>query len=241
MHTGYQWLLDPDGNPGTDDGPDIVNCSWSLDAAGVCNTEFEADVAALRAAGIAVVFSAGNFGSTPSTSVSPANNTGSMAVGAVDTLENVASFSSRGPSACDASTYPHLSAPGVLLYTADLTLGGAFPNSWVTVPGGTSFAAPHVSGALALLKSAHPSASLDELEDALLSGAKDLGPVGPDNDAGWGLLDVETSHEILVATPVPALSVWALALLAILMLLAAARKLGGTVVGRSRVSHRQAV
>jgi serine protease AprX len=218
MHMGYQWLLDPDGDPGTDDLPDIANNSWTLDALDVCELEFAADIASLRAADVAVVFAAGNFGPSPSTSVGPANNPGSLAVGAVDSLFEVASISSRGPSACETDPYPRLSAPGVNVYTADLTLGGIFPESWRTVTG-TSFAAPHVSGALALLRGAHPAVPVSELEGALLSGALDLGVAGPDDDTGWGLLDVYAAHELLGAPPaVPALQPWALVLVAALLL-----------------------
>ena len=63
IHQGYQWLLDPDGNPATDDAPHIVNNSWGLeDQADQCIDEFEQDIRALRRAGIAVVFAAGNDG-----------------------------------------------------------------------------------------------------------------------------------------------------------------------------------
>ncbi len=56
---GFQWLLDPDGNPSTDDVPHVINNSWGFDQqAGSCDTVFQADIQALQAAGIAVVFSA---------------------------------------------------------------------------------------------------------------------------------------------------------------------------------------
>ncbi len=107
VHEGFQWLLDPDGNPATDDAPDVVSNSWDLDGStNKCVTEFEPDIQALRASGIAVVFSAGNSGSYPSSSVSPANYPEGFAVGAVDATLTIASFSSRGPSACDARIYP---------------------------------------------------------------------------------------------------------------------------------------
>jgi len=61
IHKGFQWLLDPDGNPATADAPDVVNASWTGSAAG-CNLEFQPDLRNLRAAGILPVFSAGNYG-----------------------------------------------------------------------------------------------------------------------------------------------------------------------------------
>lgn len=65
--------------------------------------------------------------------------------------------------------------------TADITTGGLFPTESAYVSG-TSFAAPHVSGAMALLLQAFPGLSPDELETALEQSALDLGPVGPDDE-----------------------------------------------------------
>ncbi|MFO7594352.1 MAG: S8 family serine peptidase, partial [Pseudomonadota bacterium] len=98
IHQGFQWLLDPDGDPMTLDAPDVVNNSWGFPStAGECYTEFSQDIEVLKAAGIAVVFAAGNEGQNGS--ASPADNPEAFAVGAVDSSNNVASFSSRGPSA----------------------------------------------------------------------------------------------------------------------------------------------
>ncbi len=190
IHQAFQWALDPDGSPETVDSPHVVNNSWGFQpTVGTCWTEFAHDIAILRAAGIAVVFSAGNDGGAASTSESPANNVGSVSVGAVDSSRSVASFSSRGPSACNGSVFPKLAAPGVSVRTADLSFGGAVPNPYAVVSG-TSFSAPHVAGSMALLWSAHPSTNLAAMEAILESTAADLGIAGPDNDAGYGLPDL---------------------------------------------------
>ena len=197
IHQGFQWLLDPDGNPATDDAPDIVNNSWGLlDSVGTCNAEFQADIQALKAADIATVFSSGNDGPSPGTSLSPANNAGNLSVGAVDAAQMIANFSGRGPSACDAGIYPRIAAPGVNIKTSDLSFGGIFPAAYTTVSG-TSFAAAHVTGALALLRSAHPAASVPQLEAAITQTAVDLGSIGPDHDFGYGLLDVAAASSAL--------------------------------------------
>lgn len=199
IHQGFQWLLDPDGNPATDDAPDVVNNSWGFDGnAGGCIPEFESDVHTLKAAGIAVVFSAGNAGPGSATSVSPANYPESFAVGAVDGTGTIAYTGSRGPSACDGSVYPETVAPGVNVRTADLTFGGVIPNSYATVAG-TSYAAPHVSGTMALLLSAFPGLSVAELESALKQSAADLGTAGPDNAYGYGLIDAVAAYSALGA------------------------------------------
>lgn len=209
IHQGFQWLLDPDGNPDVDDAPDVVNNSWHLqNTVNQCNTEFASDIAALKAAGIAVVFAAGNTGPGSATSVSPSNDPQAVAVGAVDQWLTPASFSGRGPSACDGGTYPKIVGPGVSVRSADLTFGGLFPNSYVTVSG-TSFATPHLAGGMALLLHAMAargqSVTLSQLEAAIAESAVDLGAAGPDNDSGMGLLDLVAAYNGLTegAPPPP--------------------------------------
>jgi bacillopeptidase F len=202
IHQSFQWLLDPDGDPYTDDAPDVVNNSWGFRTLlYICYLEFQPDIQALQTSGIAVVFSAGNegiYGPAP-TSISPANNPESFAVGAVSNTLYIAGFSSRGPSACvlENDFFPEVVAPGVSVKTADLTFNGVFPISTQHLSG-TSFAAPHVAGALALLLSAFPELRVSELEAALMDTAVDLGDIGPDNDYGYGLIDVMAAYRSLV-------------------------------------------
>jgi len=197
IHLALQWALDPDGNPDVDDAPDVVNNSWGLpDAAGTCNPEFVDDMMALRASDIAVVFAAGNSGPNISSDLSPANSAPNLVTGAVDETLTVATFSSRGPSSCNGGLYPQVVAPGVNVMTADLTFGGLFPQSFVQVSG-TSFAAAHASGALALLKSAVPAATVTELETAVLDSAIDKGALGPDYDYGMGVVNVADAYNAL--------------------------------------------
>ncbi|MBN2432019.1 MAG: S8 family serine peptidase [Acidobacteria bacterium] len=193
IHRGFQWLLDPDGDLATDDAPDIVNNSWSLlGSLDECVNEFALDIRVLRLFGIHVVFSAGNSGPAASTSVSPANDARSFSVGSVAASRIVTLTSSRGPSACDGSIFPLITAPGAGVRTSDLTFGGVSTHPYVTVSG-TSFAAPHAAGVIALLRSAFPGAGLDSMEEGILAGALDLGEAGPDNAYGHGLLDALTA------------------------------------------------
>lgn len=197
IHQGFQWILNPDGDLATKDAPDIVNASWGLEAINECDSTFVPDIEALEAAGIAVVFAAGNYGPNPSSSISPANNLGAFAAGALDDSLNIASFSSRGPSACDGSIFPHVVAPGVNIKTSALTGGGIFPDSYVYISG-TSFSAPHVAGGMALLLSAFPNATVSEMEWVLEQSALDLGSLGPDNNYGFGLLDALEAYQLLL-------------------------------------------
>jgi len=201
IHLGFQWLLDPDDNPATNDAPDVVNNSWGFrELVNQCFTEFQPDIQALKTAEIAVVFSAGNEGPYPATTISPANYPESFAVGAVDEALAIASSSSRGPSACDDSIYPEAVAPGVNIKTSDLSFGGVFPNSYAYVSG-TSFAAPHLAGAMALLLNANFQATVLELDLALTQSAVDLGLNGPDYDYGNGLVDVVEAYLLLGENP----------------------------------------
>ncbi|PLX83000.1 MAG: hypothetical protein C0617_12980 [Desulfuromonas sp.] len=199
IHRGFQWLLDPDGDPDTDDAPDVVNNSWGFeDFPGVCFDDFDEDLRALRSAGILQVFAAGNMGPDPETSISPANDPNVLSVGSVGNDLEVTFSSSRGPSACDGAVFPDLVAPGEFVKTADITLGGLFTDSYVFVDG-TSFAAPHVAGVAALLLEAFPETPVALLETVLRQGASDLGVQGPDNDAGFGLVNAPASLDALQA------------------------------------------
>jgi hypothetical protein len=193
IHQAFQWLLDPDGNPTTNDAPNVVNGSWTMGAPG-CDLEFQLDLRALRAAGMLPVFAAGNGGPAASTSYSPANYPEALSVGATDSADTVHGTSSRGPSACGGGVFPKLVAPGVGIRTTDLF--SAY--TWQT---GTSMAAPQVSGAVALLLGAFPGLAPDRQEAALENGALDLAPAGPDNDTGYGRLDVLGAYNWLRTAP----------------------------------------
>lgn len=192
VHQGFQWLLDPDGDPDTDDAPHIVSNSWGFETVNQCFQNFQVDIEILRAAGIAVVFSAGNEGPMTSTSVSPGNNVDAFAVGAVDQSMNIGWFSSRGPSACDGRIYPDLVGPGV-------NIRSAIPGGSYGTASGTSFSAPHVAGAMALLLSAFPDLTPAQLEWSLKQTARDLGEPGPDHGYGYGLIDVMAAYDDLAS------------------------------------------
>lgn len=200
IHQGFQWLMDPDNDSATDDAPDIVSNAWNLQASlNSCDSEFQNDINILRQADIAVLYSAGNAGPDSDTSFSPANNDGTIATGAVDETLTVGYFSSRGPSACSGGIYPHVAAPGMNVKTTDLTSGGVILESYA-YKSGTSFAVPHLAGAMALLKSSDTTLSVSDMETAIQQSSVDAGVAGDDNDYGWGLLDVAAAHASLTST-----------------------------------------
>jgi subtilisin family serine protease len=172
VHAALQWALDPDGNPATADTPDVINNSWTQETS-TCDLTFQPDVDALRAANILPVFAAGNVTSANAagSARSPANLPGALAVGSLDTAgTTVLTSSARGPSACAGhATFPDLVAPGQSIRTTDRF------GLYQTLDG-TSFAAPHVAGTLALLLARHPGLTAQQQADALTRDATVLGP-----------------------------------------------------------------
>ena len=189
VHRVFEWALDPDGNPRTSDAPTVVNGSWDDGGPGHCETEFNADLAAMRAAGIVPVFAAGNSGPGASTGASPASAPGAVAVGSVTSADVVSSFSGRGPSQCGKAIFPTLAA-----YGDGIAVSGPGGETLVQ---GTSFAAPQVTGAVALLTAMFPGATPEAIIDALVRGARDVGAPGADTDTGAGVLNVPQSAALL--------------------------------------------
>lgn len=185
VHKIFQWFMDPDDDPETDDAPDVVNCSWGFrlfDTFPWCLPAFRDDLKAWRMAGIIPVFSAGNSGPTVFSGESPGNYPETIAVGATDFLDNIAFFSSRGPGNCDFAIFPDLSAPGVAIYSSGLD------ETYRTLSG-TSFAVPHVVGTIALMLNANPNLLIDAMEGILRTTARPLGFVHPNVTYGWGQVD----------------------------------------------------
>jgi len=195
----FQWIIDPDGNPSTVwDVPTVNSNSWGVTTSHgypPCDQNFWSYIDNCEAAGIVLLFSAGNEGPGAETLRRPAdratNGYNALAVGAVDANNSswpVASFSSRGPSHCtpngSAAIKPEMAAPGVAVRSS--VPGGGYESfGW----DGTSMASPHVNGVIVLMRQACPDLSVDEIKQILYDTAHDLGATGKDNNYGWGMVD----------------------------------------------------
>jgi uncharacterized repeat protein (TIGR01451 family) len=179
LHNAFQWILAPAGDPAL--APDIVNNSWS--STNGFSTEFEPDIQALLAAGIFPLFSAGNSGPGSGTINSPASLNAAFSVGATDINDDIALFSSRGPSPW-GMVKPEISAPGK-------DVRSTLPGGTYGELSGTSMAAPHAAGLAALLLQASPTLAnnLGDIATAMASTATPFGSPIPNNSYGWGRID----------------------------------------------------
>jgi hypothetical protein len=130
--------------------------------------------------GIIFVASAGNSGNNDLQY--PACYDETISVGATDNFDNLAAFSNFGPKI-------DLVAPGqdILSLSLNQTYGSV---------SGTSFAAPIVTGCLALLRSHYPQASIGVIKSKLFQGCQDLGNTDRDFYYGHGLVNVKESLRI---------------------------------------------
>ncbi len=138
-------------NPNPALRPDIVSNSWGSDDPN--DTFYLATVQAWRAAGIIPVFAAGNAGPGCSTAGTPGNFPEVISVGATDQSDQIADFSSRGPSPT-GKVSPNVTAPGVDIVSS-------VPGNGYEAFSGTSMATPHTAGTIALMLSAKPAIAGD--------------------------------------------------------------------------------
>ncbi len=189
LHNGLQWFATQSAK--------VVNNPWGM--ANTTSLEFWDDCQNLQDLGITPVFSIGSGGPGPGTACTPGNYPLVIGVGATDAGDNIASFSARGPAPNQSpwtdTTYwgrpdwnlikPDIAAPGVGVRSA--ALGGGYSTG-----SGTSTAASHVTGAVAILLQKDSLAGYDALYQTLLDYAErpPQGAPYPNNEYGWGRLNV---------------------------------------------------
>jgi len=191
-------------NPDVNRRPDVVGNSYACTPAEGCTANtLLAAMDNLRAAGIFMAVAAGNSGPSCATiNEPPAIYDSAITVGATETSDAIASFSSRGPVTVDGSNRrkPDVVAPGVVVRSS-------VPTDAYGYRSGTSMATPHVAGAVALLWSAFPSLrrNVDLTESVLaitatrlpitqLCGDDSAGQY-PNNVQGHGRIDVYAAYD----------------------------------------------
>jgi subtilisin family serine protease len=153
--------------------------------------------------GTLFVIAAGNKGPNTRTVALPAAATAALTVGAVDSADKLADFSSRGPRLGDFAVKPEITAPGVRTIAARAagTAMGTPLDANYTAASGTSMATPHVAAAAAILAQQHPEWTADQLKTALIGSAKNTG--GSVYTEGAGRVDIARSirQRVFVDTP----------------------------------------
>lgn len=187
-----EWMLAPGGDVNA--RPDVVNCSW---ADGNLTREWYRDIVkAWRTAGIVPVFAAGNArpgdnGVGAYSIENPANYKEAFAVGAVNKNYRLGGFSKKGPSIFEKDQpvkgiKPDIAAPGVAIRSSIVGKGYALKD-------GTSMAAPHITGTVALLRQANPGLTVSEIEEIIKTTAKpgvdEDEPTSPNMSYGYGIVD----------------------------------------------------
>jgi subtilisin family serine protease len=165
-------------------GARVINMSF----AGPNDPEIARALAAARQKGVVLVAAAGNAG-PKSPPLYPAADPSVIAVTATDAEDHLFAVANRG-------RHIAVAAPGVDIL-------GPAPGGGYQMSTGTSVAAAHVSGVVALLLSLQRTMTPDAVRKLLLSTAMDLGPKGRDDQFGAGLAD---PYRAIVALKAPAVS-----------------------------------
>jgi hypothetical protein len=162
---GIEGAADPNDDGNTDDKVDVVN--MSLGGTGSPDDALSTAVDNAVSLGITFCIAAGNAGGFY-TIGSPGTARRAITVGAVDSTDQIAFFSSKGPNPLIYSIKPEVVAPGV-------DIRSTLPGNAFGKMSGTSMATPHVAGVCALLKSLHRDWTPSQIKSAVTTTALDLG------------------------------------------------------------------
>lgn len=194
-----QWLIAAERSDSL--GVDVINSSLGYSTFDIPSQNYTpsmldgntviASIAAriLAETGVLVVVSAGNEGNNGAWEgriTSPSDPANVLAIGAVNSMGSLASFSSRGPSG-DGRIKPDIVAQGSGATVA--TLNG------VGLRNGTSFSGPIAAGLAAVLWQANPTRTAGEIRDALRMTASNAAT--PNNNIGYGIPNFLAAHRYL--------------------------------------------
>ncbi len=199
---------DPRVDGRSDMAPHIISNSWSCPTTEGCTGgEFLDAIRALQSAGIMMVVAAGNAGPNCGSVNRPPAAYGSelISVGAYNNYRNeIAFFSSRGPSAWDGGVGPTLVAPGEGIVSAVTDSKSSYYDK-----SGTSMATPQVAGVIALLWSKKPEliGQIEKTREILIRSATPIqssitcgsfsGAQSPNAIYGHGMLNALAAIESL--------------------------------------------
>lgn len=165
----------------TDHGAKVVNMSWG---GGGSDSTIQAAINYGFSRGLVLVAAAGNSGNLGV--LYPAASDNVIAVGATQSDDARWTGSSYGPQL-------DVMAPGVGIYSANLA--GSYSNF-----GGTSFASPHVAALAALIMSANPGLTNQQVVGIITSTALDLGDLGWDQYYGYGRIQADKALQKATGT-----------------------------------------
>ena len=160
--SGIRWAVD--------NGANIVTMSLGVDGP---STTLQNQIAYASQNGVVTVAASGNGGASMVSY--PAAYPSVIAVGSIDSALRRATFSNFG-------TGLDIMAPGVQIYS---TQGGG----GYQYLSGTSTAAPHIAGVVALMLSVNPALTPTEVGSVINATATDISRVGYDTATGWGIVD----------------------------------------------------
>ena len=170
------------------DGMDVINLSLGEPEIEPTRDLVVLAIEGAAAAGVPTVAAAGNeygrfqLGSVGSpASAASAISVASVSSGRAEPVGAISSFSSAGPTPLSLRLKPDVAAPGSSILSS-------LPGGEWSLLSGTSMAAPHVAGAVALLRKRHPEWTSAQLKSALVTTASPL-PSGPLRTGG-GLIAV---------------------------------------------------
>jgi bacillopeptidase F len=196
----FDWFLAPGGSAAN--APDVVNNSWGSSQGS--STAYQQGVTNWVNASIYPAFSNGNSGPSCNTVGAPASYANAVGTGATDINDLIASFSSRGPSPFGVGK-PDLSAPGVNVRSSVASSDNAYASF-----NGTSMAAPHVTGLVAMLLDATNGAlTIDQMTSNMKTNALGIAATGcnssgiPNNIYGWGRIRAYESVQAALGNPPP--------------------------------------
>jgi subtilisin family serine protease len=151
-------------------GADVVNMSLGSTVASDCTDPLAQAAEMLsRQTKTLFVIAAGNSGMRETVS-SPGCAPSVLTVGAVDAEGGVAGFSSRGPVLGNHGVKPDIAGPGVSIIGASMGSPGGIHYRPMS---GTSMATPHVAGAAAMVRQAHPDWTGQQVKAALVGSVKE--------------------------------------------------------------------